>query len=68
MIMAVWIRIALYIVAGWLYGSGLIGEEVKDLVTTDPDLVASIEALISGILAAIPVIWWRLAKRLGWST
>ncbi|PST27368.1 hypothetical protein C7U60_02730 [Mesorhizobium plurifarium] len=66
--MVVWIRIALYLVAGWLYGSGLIGEEVKDLVTTDPDLVASIEALISGIFAAIPVIWWRLAKRLGWST
>ncbi|MDX0127401.1 hypothetical protein GOC15_22765 [Sinorhizobium meliloti] len=66
--MAVWIRIALYMVAGWLYGSGLIGEEIKDLVTTDPDLVASIEALVSGILATITVIWWRVAKRLGWST
>ncbi|PJR17432.1 hypothetical protein [Sinorhizobium meliloti] len=66
--MAVWIRIALYMVAGWLYGSGLIGEEVKDLVTTDPDLVASIEAVVSGIIAAVSVVWWRLAKRLGWST
>lgn len=68
MIMAVWIRIALYLVAGWLYGSGLIGEEVKDLVTTDPLLVESIEAGLSIVIAGVSVIWWRLAKRLGWST
>lgn len=29
--MTVWIRIALYMLAGWLYGSGYIGEEVKNL-------------------------------------
>ncbi|MEY9328229.1 hypothetical protein [Sinorhizobium fredii] len=66
--MTVWIRIALYMVAGWLYGSGLIGEEVKVLITTDPALVASIEAGISALIASVPLVWWRLAKRLGWST
>ncbi|ACP24930.1 hypothetical protein NGR_c11450 [Sinorhizobium fredii NGR234] len=66
--MSVWLRIALYIVAGWLYGSGYIGEEVKDLITTDPAMAASIEAGISALIASIPIAWWRLAKRLGWKT
>jgi hypothetical protein len=65
--MTVWIRIALYMVAGWLYGSGYIGDEVKTLITTDPALVASIEAGISAAIASVPLAWWRLAKRYGWS-
>lgn len=66
--MSVWIRIALYLVAGWLYGKGFIGEEVKDLMTTDPAMAASIEAAIAMLIAAIPMVWWRLAKRFGWAT
>lgn len=66
--MSVWIRIALYLVAGWLYGKGYIGEEVRDLITTDPAMAASIEAAIAMMFAAIPMVWWRLAKRFGWAT
>lgn len=66
--MSVWIRIALYIVAGWLYGRGYIAEEVKDLITTDPAMAASIEAAVAALLVAIPAAWWRLAKRFGWAT
>lgn len=64
--MTVWIRVALYMVAGWLYGSGYIGIEVKALITEDPAMAASIEAGVSALIAAIPMTWWRLAKRYGW--
>lgn len=66
--MTVWLRILLYIVAGWLYGAGYIGDEVKRLVTDDPAVAASIEAGISAAIASIPVAWWRWAKRKGWAT
>lgn len=66
--MTAWIRVALYLLTGWLYGSGYIGEEVKDILTTDPAVVGSIEAVIAAATAAVPLIWWRVAKRLGWAT
>ena len=66
--MAVWIRIALYIIAGRLYGSGLIADEVKAILVNDPAVASSIEAIISGMIVAVPLLWWRLAKRLGWAT
>ncbi|MBZ7920566.1 hypothetical protein LAC81_02035 [Ensifer adhaerens] len=56
--MTVWIRIALYMIAGWLYGSGYIGEEAKALITDDPAVAASIEA---GIAAAI----WSCPQKTG---
>jgi hypothetical protein len=66
--MSVWIRIALYLLAGWLYGSGYIGDEVKRLITDDPQVAYSIETAISLLISSVPVVWWRLAKRWGWST
>lgn len=66
--MTVWVRIALYMLAGWLYGKGLIGAEVQTIVTTDPTVAGTIEALIAGVIGGLPVLWWRLAKRWGWST
>ncbi len=66
--MTVWIRIALYMAAGWLYGSGYIGEEVRSLITEDPAVAASIEAGIAALIAAVPLSWWRAAKRLGHPT
>ncbi len=63
--MTVWIRIGLYMIAGWLYGSGYIGEEVKSLITTDPAVVSSIEAGISALVASVPVAWWQWARRTG---
>ena len=65
--MTVWIRIALYMLTGWLYGSGYIGDEVKAILTTDPAVAATIEAGIAAVIGAVPVIWWRLAHRFGWS-
>lgn len=66
--MTVWLRILLYMFAGWLYGSGYIGDEVKELLTTDPAVAASIEAGISAAIASVPIAWWRWAKRKGWAT
>lgn len=66
--MTVWIRIALYVVAGWLFGSGLIGEEVKDILTTDPAVVDSLNVLVSAGVFALAAGWRRLAKRYGWAT
>jgi len=66
--MTVWIRVALYVLAGRLLGSGLIDEEIKALITTDPALVASIEAGLSGLIIAVAAYWRKLAKRYGWST
>ncbi|NGO64181.1 hypothetical protein G6N76_10880 [Rhizobium daejeonense] len=63
--MTVWIRIALYMVAGWLYGSGYIGDEVKALITTDPAVASSIEAGISALIASVPVAWWQWARKTG---
>jgi hypothetical protein len=66
--MTVWIRIALYMLAGWLYGSGYIGDEVKSIVTNDPAVAGAIEAGVSALIASISLLWWRVAKRLGWDT
>ncbi|MBC7148080.1 MAG: hypothetical protein H5U22_01770 [Rhizobium sp.] len=63
--MIVWIRIALYMLTGWLYGSGYIGEEVKTLITDDPAVASAIEAAITTAIGAIPVAWWQWAKKTG---
>ncbi|WP_439616681.1 hypothetical protein [Shinella sp.] len=66
--MTVWIRIALYLLAGWLYGAGYIGDEVKRLITDDPAVVASIETGVFALVSSLPVAWWQWAKRKGWAT
>ncbi len=66
--MMVFIRIALYLFTGWLYGKGYIGDEVKELLTTDPQVVSAIEAGISAVIASVPIAWWQWAKRKGWAT
>lgn len=66
--MTVWIRIALYLLAGWLYGAGYIGDEVKRLLTDDPAVASSLEAGVFALLSSLPVAWWQWAKRRGWAT
>lgn len=66
--MTVWIRVALYMISGWLYGSGYIGEEVKSLITEDPAVAASIEAGIAAAIGAVPVAWWQWARKVGYPT
>lgn len=57
---APFVRIALYIVTGWL-GSGWIDPETVDLIRGEPAVLA----VISGGVAAI---WYAAAKWRGWKT
>lgn len=66
--MTVWIRIGLYLFAGWLYGSGYIGDEIKHLITEDPAIVMAVETVVAAAIAYVPIHWWQLAKKFGWST
>lgn len=66
--MTVWIRIALYLVAGWLFGSGWISEEVRDILTTDPAVLESLNILAAATAFGIAAGWRWLAKRYGWAT
>ena len=66
--MTVWIRIALYLLAGWLYGAGYIGDEVRRLLTDDPAVASSVEAGVFALLSSVPVAWWQWARRRGWAT
>ncbi|MGD9476952.1 hypothetical protein [Shinella sp. G-2] len=66
--MTVWIRIALYLLAGWLYGAGYIGDEVKHLLTDDPAVASSVEAGVFALLSSVPVAWWQWARRKGRAT
>ena len=62
------VRIILYILAGWLFSSGRVSAEIRDMLTTDPDVVAAVQAGIAAVTAGASWVWWRLAKRFGWST
>jgi hypothetical protein len=62
------VRIILYILAGWLFSSGHVSAEIRDMLTTDPDVVAAVQAGLSAAVAGASWVWWRLAKRFGWST
>lgn len=66
--MTVWIRIALYGLIAYAYGRGWIGGEVRSLLTSDPELVPALEALIAATLYGSTMLWWKVAKYMGWST
>ncbi|MET3601060.1 hypothetical protein [Martelella mangrovi] len=66
--MTVYVRILLYIVSGWMVSSGLINEEVKRIITTDPAVADGVQAVLAGLLTTATVYWWRLARRFGWKT
>lgn len=66
--MSVHARIILFMFAGWLYGSGWISEEVKNMLTTDPEVATAFQVALAAIVAAAGYVWRWIAKRLGWST
>ena len=59
-VLAPFVRIALYLVTGWI-SSEFIDPETVDLIRNEPALAA----LITGGIAAV---WYALAKRRGWAT
>lgn len=54
------IRIALYILTGWLGGLGVDAEAIE-LIRTDP-------AILAAITGAVVSLWYATAKWRGWST
>lgn len=66
--MTVYVRILLQVLAGYLLASGYINEEVKSLIVDDPTVAVGIQIALAAIVHAAGLAWWRIAKRLGWST
>lgn len=54
------VRIALYILTGWL-GSAWLDPETVDLIRTDPALLAAISGGVAGV-------WYLAARVKGWRT
>lgn len=61
------IRIVLRYAAAFLVAKGLIDPSLGG-ISTDPDVIASVEAVIGLIMAGIAEGWFILAKRFGWKT
>ena len=57
-------RILLYIIAGVLLNAGWINDEFASFIRLDPD----VQMLAGGALAGLTLVWWRVAKYMGWST
>lgn len=61
------IRIALYVLAGWLAGRGLPPQAVA-IITGDPAIAGLVTEVLAALMFAVAALWWRLAKRFGWAT
>lgn len=61
------VRIVLYIAAGWLAGKG-VPPELAHFISSDPDVLGLVSELLGGVMVLLSLLWWRLAKRFGWST
>lgn len=66
--MTVHARIILFMLAGYLAGAGWISQDVKDLLTTDPEVAATVQAGLALVVAGIGYGWRWVAKKMGWST
>lgn len=61
------IRIGLYIAAGWLGSAGLPPDAVT-IITTDPAIVDVLSQASAALVAGLTIIWWRIARLFGWAT
>lgn len=66
--MIVYIRILIHVLAGWLLASGYINDEIKAMLTDDPQVALAVQAVLAAMVHGAGVLWWRLSKRMGWST
>jgi hypothetical protein len=61
-------RILLYVVAGYLTGAGWISEEIKTMLTTDPEVAAAVQVALGALVTSVGYGWRWVAKKMGWST
>lgn len=66
--MITYIRILLHVIAGMLLTSGYINEEIKSLIVDDPAVANSVQLAVAAVAHGAALLWWRLAKRMGWKT
>lgn len=61
------VRILLYILAGYLLDRGL-PPHAADIITNDPVVADVVANILAVAIAGLTVAWWRIAKRFGWAT
>lgn len=61
------VRIILYIAGTWLAARG-VPPEIAHYVSNDPAMIELASQIIGGLAGAGAFIWWRIAKRFGWTT
>lgn len=66
--LAVFIRIFLRYVAGFLIAKGFLSQDMADLLAGEPELVAMIEVGIGLAIMTTVEGAYALAKRWGWTT
>ena len=65
---AVFVRIFLRWVAGFLVAKGLFAPDDAQMFTADPEIERLLLAGIGAVAGFIAEAWYFIAKRLGWST
>lgn len=65
--LTVFVRILMFIGAGYLLNAGL-PPALVDIITTDPGMADLVSQAITALLALVVYLWSRLAKRMGWTT
>lgn len=61
------LRIFLYIAGTWLAARG-VPKPLADYITTDPAMIELIAQAGGALIGVGAFIWWRIAKRFGWTT
>lgn len=61
------VRIAMYFIAGWLQAKGL-PEGVASMIANDPGIADLVANILAAVVAVTALLWWRIAKRMGWKT
>ncbi|MFN7224429.1 MAG: hypothetical protein ACK4MS_10460 [Paracoccaceae bacterium] len=65
--LTVFVRILLFIAAGYLANAGL-PPALVDMITNDPGTAELVSHGIAAVLALLVYLWSRLARWMGWAT
>ncbi|WP_273688967.1 hypothetical protein [Ketogulonicigenium vulgare] len=63
----VWARIVLGWGGVWLISRGAPPEFVH-AATQDPAVIDAVARLIGAALMGLQLVWWQIARRMGWAT
>ena len=66
--MTTYIRIGLRYLAMFLVMKGVLAPELGDAIATDPDILMAAQVIAGAVSALVAELWYKLAKKYGWST